>query len=193
MDYTKLTIDRIPSELERTAADVRASFGPLDARQLNWRPGGETWSVAQCIEHLVHSNREMCRAIHAASDPAHEKSVWQRLPLLPRVYGRMLVASQGPRVTRKFIAPAVATPSASAIDAGIIERFVDGQGEVIVLARALAGRNPARVIMVSPFIRFVTYSVLDGLRLIVAHERRHYQQALRIMETHGFPSAHGSH
>jgi uncharacterized damage-inducible protein DinB len=187
MDYTNLTIDRIPAELERTVADVRTSFGRLDARQLNWRPGADAWSVAQCAEHLVHTNREVCRVIHNASDPAHGKTIWQRLPLLPRVYGRMLVASQGPRVTRKFTAPAAAAPSASAIEAGILKRFVDGQQEVIALARALAGRDPARVVMVSPFNRFITYSVLDGLRLIVAHERRHYEQALRVMETAGFP------
>jgi hypothetical protein len=168
-------------------ADLRTLFGQLDARQLNWRPGADAWSVAQCVEHLVHTNREMCRAIHNAADPAHEKTMWQRLPLLPRVYGRMLVASQGPRVTRKFAAPAVAAPSASAIEAGILERFVSGQQEVIVLARALAGREPARIVMVSPFAGFIVYSVLDGLRLIVAHERRHYEQALRVMETAGFP------
>lgn len=187
MDYTKLTIDQVRSELDKTAADVRAAFGRFDVRQLNWRPAAAAWSVAQCLEHLARSNREMCRAISQASDPSHPRTVWQRLPLLPRLFGRLLITTQAPAGTRKFTAPQAATPSASEIDARVIERFVDGQHEVSALARSLAGRDLARTIMGSPFKSFVTYSVLDGFRLIAAHERRHYEQARRVRAASGFP------
>ena len=43
--------------------------------------------------------------------------------------------------------------------------------------------------MTSPFLGIVTYSVLDGWRLIVAHERRHVAQAKRVMGSAGFPGA----
>ena len=35
--------------------------------------------------------------------------------------------------------------------------------------------------MVSPFVAAITYSVLDGLRLVVAHDHRHFEQARRVM------------
>jgi hypothetical protein len=41
--------------------------------------------------------------------------------------------------------------------------------------------------MVSPFVAFITYSVLDGCRLIVTHERRHFEQARRVTQEPGFP------
>jgi hypothetical protein len=41
--------------------------------------------------------------------------------------------------------------------------------------------------MVSPFVRFITYSVLDGCRLMAAHDRRHFEQARRVTEAAGFP------
>jgi hypothetical protein len=41
--------------------------------------------------------------------------------------------------------------------------------------------------MVSPFVAFITYSVLDGCRLLVAHERRHFEQARRVTREPGFP------
>jgi hypothetical protein len=34
----------------------------------------------------------------------------------------------------------------------------------------------------------LTYSVLDGCRLIVTHERRHFEQARRVTQASGFPS-----
>jgi len=43
--------------------------------------------------------------------------------------------------------------------------------------------------MVSPFVRFITYSVLDGCRLMAAHDRRHFEQARRVTQTAGFPRA----
>jgi hypothetical protein len=43
--------------------------------------------------------------------------------------------------------------------------------------------------MTSPFIRIVTYSVLDGWRLMVSHDRRHLEQARRVTESPEFPKA----
>jgi hypothetical protein len=188
VDYTKLELDQIPSELNKTLADVRSTFTPLNAKQLNWRPDATSWSVGQCLEHLVQSNRELCAAFERAADPARPRTLWQRLPILPGFFGRMLVSTQGPKVGRKFVAPRQSTPSASDIDSGILDRFAAGHEQVQTIVRRVAGRDLSRMILVSPFVSFITYSVLDGLRLIVAHERRHIEQAKRVMQSPGFPS-----
>ena len=187
MDYTRLELDQIPAELNKTEADIRATFAGLTPVQLNWKPDAKSWSVAQCFEHLAQSNQEMCGAFERAADPARPRTIWQRLPVMPKLIGRMMVSSLGPRVTRKFVAPKQSTPSASTLDAGILDRFFASQEQVQVIARRLAGRDLNRLILVSPFVSVVAYSVLDGLRLIVAHERRHVEQARRVMQAPGFP------
>jgi hypothetical protein len=48
-------------------------------------------------------------------------------------------------------------------------------------------RRAAQAIMTSPFIGVITYSVLDGWRLIFAHDRRHIEQARRVMSSQDFP------
>ena len=40
----------------------------------------------------------------------------------------------------------------------------------------------------SPFMRLMTYSVRDGLSIVVEHEKRHFRQAVRVTETEGFPA-----
>ena len=82
-----------------------------------------------------------------------------------------------------------AQPASSAIDPRIIERFVAYQHEAAARVRSLDGRDVARIIMVSPFVSFITYSVLDGCRLIVTHERRHFEQARRVTQKPGYPSS----
>ena len=45
----------------------------------------------------------------------------------------------------------------------------------------------AQIIMTSPFIRVVTYSVLDGWRIVLAHNRRHVEQARAVLHLPQFP------
>ena len=178
----------VTSELSAIARDTQAVFGAFDERQLNWRPDAVRWSVAQCFDHLLHADREMFQSIDAAVDVARPRTVWQRLPVLPRLFGTMMITSQRPEATRKFTAPRQATPSSSSIDSGIIERFVRYQDEAVLRVRWLEERDLGAVIMVSPFVRFISYSVLDGCRLVVTHERRHFEQARRVTQDPRFPA-----
>ena len=189
MDYTTLSLGQVRSGLDDIAREAQATFGGLDARQLNWRADATQWSVAQCFDHLLTADRLMVRAVEDALDDARPRTMWQRLPVLPGVLGRMLIRSQSPATTRKFKAAPAAQPASSAIAADIIGRFVEQHADAIARARALDERHAARVVMTSPFIRVITYSVLDGLRLIVAHDRRHFEQARRVMLSPGFPTA----
>src|SRR5207244_646180 len=100
-----------------------------------------------------------------------------RLPVVPRLAGRALIRSQAPGSPRKYTAPAKARPSASEIPADIIQRFVGQHREMEEWIRSLDEHAVERTIMVSPFIRVVVYSILDGCRLIVAHDRRHFEHA----------------
>jgi hypothetical protein len=188
MDYTTLSLTEVRTGLEAVAQDTQATFGGFDARQLNWRPDAAQWSVAQCFEHLLTANRLMFQAAEAGLNNARPRTVWQRLPFLPGVLGQMLIRSQSPGAARKFTAPSKAQPATSDIAADIIQRFVEQDREGVARMQTLDERDAARTIMTSPFIKVVTYSVLDGWRLILAHDRRHFEQARRVTLSSGFPS-----
>lgn len=187
MNYTTLPLADIRAAVDHVARDVAESLGSLDVQQINWRPGATAWSVAQCLEHLLTANRLMVECAEEALRDGAPRSFWQRLPVWPGLIGKMLIRSQAPEATRKFTAPPVATPAASDIPADITQRFVEQHRAMAEWVRALDEPRAARTIMTSPFVRVITYSVLDGLRVIVAHDRRHLQQARRVMQTPGFP------
>jgi hypothetical protein len=187
-DFTVLTAAQVQAELAAVSADARATFGPLDNRQFNWRAADSTWSVAQCLDHLVKANRAMCVAMNDALDGTGRRSVVQRLPLLPGLFGRMLVKSQSPIATRKFKAPPIGRPGSSSIDRRILDEFVDYNSEMAARLQALGGDELGHVIMVSPFVSVIAYSLLDGWRLIAAHNWRHVEQARRVTRSPGFPA-----
>ena len=187
MDYTTLSLAEVKTGLDDVAQETQATFGSFDVGQLNWRPDATRWSVAQCFEHLLTANRLMLQAAEAALNNAGPRTIWQRLPVLPGVLGRMLIRSQTPNASRKFTAPPKAQPSTSDIAADIIQRFVEQHHDAVTRVQALDEREAARAIMTSPFINVVTYSVLDGWRLLLAHDRRHFEQARRVTLSPRFP------
>ena len=105
MNYTSLTLAEVEAEFSAVARDTKSLFGLLDERQLNWRRDATSWSVAQCFDHLLNINREMFQAIDAAVGGSRPPTVWQRLPVLPRIFGSMMIKSQMPESKRKFKAP----------------------------------------------------------------------------------------
>jgi len=189
MDYATLSLADVKSGLEEINREAQATFGGFDAQQLNWRSDAARWSVAQCFDHLLTANQLMLQAAEVALTDAAPRTVWQRLPVLPRICGRMLVRSLAPSSTRKFTAPSKAQPATSEIGADIIQRFVEQHRHAATLVQALDEREAARAIMTSPFIRVVTYSVLDSWRLMFAHDRRHIEQARGVTQSPGFPGS----
>jgi hypothetical protein len=187
VDYTRLSLTEAGIALDEMAVETAATFAGLDRSQLNWRPDATRWSVAQCFEHLLTADRLMLRAAADALNDARPRTVWQRMPVLPGVLGRLLIRSQAPGGTRKYTAPSQAQPASSDLPADIVQRFGEQHREAATWVRTLDERAAAAAIMTSPFIRVVTYSVLDGLRLIAAHDRRHVEQARRVMLSAGFP------
>jgi uncharacterized damage-inducible protein DinB len=172
--------------LQEVAREAEATFGGLDARQLNWRPDATGWSVAQCLQHLLTANGFMLRnAKHALQNPT--QSMWRRVPLLPGLMGRAMIRSQSPTTTRKFTAPTTARPSASEIPGEVVQRFIEQQRDIAEWTRTIDEAAAAGAIMVSPFVRIVAYSVLDACRLLVAHDRRHVGQAGRVLLSPQFP------
>lgn len=180
MEYTKLSLPEISAAIRDLAEEARMTFGSLNDKQLNWKPDETAWSVAQCFDHLVTANRLMVdQAKPALANPP--TSIWQRLPLWPAMFGRLLVSTQGPKVGRKYVAHSKATP-ASRIRPDIIPRFVDQHRELEAWTGTLDERTAKQAIMISPFAGAITYTVLDGLRLLVAHDHRHVAQARRVLD-----------
>jgi len=105
------------------------------------------------------------------------------------MFGRMLVRSQAPSNARRFTASPQAQPAAIGVAADIIHRFVEQDRDAVARVHALDERIAARTIMTSPFIKVMTYSVLDGWRLVFAHDLRHIEQARRVTQSPGFPNA----
>lgn len=167
--------------------EAQNSFGHLNANQLNWKPSPKQWSVAQCLDHLIVINSTYFPVIEKIARDGYKPSLQQRLPLLPGLFGSLVITAVSPEGKRKYKASSHVQPSSSAIAGDIMARFRSHQQELIRHMRMTEKVDLSNTIITSPVASFATYSMLDAYRIVVAHERRHVLQAKRVMETTGFP------
>jgi len=174
-------------EAEQVRSNATAAFGALSAEQINWRPSAAEWSIAQCLEHLILLNEPYFTQIDKILTGQRQASLWERVPLLPAFFGRLILTAVQPQSKKKVKARLAFAPASSSIDIGILVRFSTHQQDLIRRMKATAELPIERIIITSVVSPFVTYSLLDAYRILVAHERRHLQQAERVMRVPGFP------
>jgi hypothetical protein len=175
------------AEASAIAADAERIFGSLTPPQLNWKPDASRWSVAQCFEHLIKINAEYFPQFRRIEDGKYERTWRDRATPLSRAFASLVLKAVQPASQRKYKAASHVLPSASAIDGTVIARFTAHQREVIDHMQALAAHDIGALVIPSPVAPIVFYSVVDALRIIVVHERRHMAQAERVTTSPGFP------
>lgn len=189
-DYAILSLADVSSGLDDVAQDAAVTFGALNPKHLNWRPDPTSWSVAQCLEHLIVSNERTRENADRALDASQPRTIWQRLPLVPALIGPMLVKSQAPGAGRKIKTTEWAQPAADNMGPDIVSRFAAQQRELAAWVRGLDHDRARAAIMESPFGHVIAYSVLNACRLLLAHDHRHMGQARRVMQASGFGAPH---
>ena len=186
MDYKTADLSSLIAAASQVAADTKSTFGNLSPSQLNWKPSPERWSVGQCFDHLINSNKGYLPIIDDVLK-GRKQSVWESMPLLPGLAGKLLIKSLDPASTRKIKAPKRFEPAQSNIDASVINDFVDQQTLIAEKMKATEHLNLERIVITSPALSAITYSLMDTYRIIVVHEHRHFQQAKRVTEESAYP------
>lgn len=174
-------------EAQAVTEETLKEFGQLSGQQVNWKPGADEWSIGQCFDHLITTNETFFPQIDQVIKGEKRQTFWESLPLLPGFWGREIVKRARPGSASKLKAPKAFAPSLSAVDDGIVGKFVAQQSKLIEKLEATKGMDLERIKVTSAVSRVVTYSLLDAYRILVFHERRHFMQAQRVLASAGFP------
>jgi hypothetical protein len=182
-------LSELISAASTIADEAITGFGGLTAQQLNWKPGADQWSVAQCFDHLMTANAAYFPTFEQILRGEKKTSFWEGLPWLPALWGRLLIKAVAPESARRLKAPKIFRPSSSSVDGAIVRRFVDQQNQVVRYMKAAGDLDVEKIKISSPVSNFITYSLMDAYRVIINHEKRHLLQAARVSAAGGFRKA----
>lgn len=179
-------IDQVIGELRNIADDARENFGSLSGEQLNWKPAAESWSVAQCLEHLIKTSEQFYPEFEKLASGTRKNTFWQNFSPFTRMGGRFLVNAVI-NDSKKAKAPSKNVVPPSDIGDDIVDRFVENIIGVIAKIESCSSADLKKTVVSSPFLSVMTYTLDDAYTVVVEHSRRHIRQAKRVMETEGFP------
>jgi hypothetical protein len=180
--WTTRLIEDLDASDQRATALARG----LTAEQLNWRPSVASWSIGQCLQHLLVTNEVYLSPMASALAGQTHSPIQE---ITPGWFGRWFI--------RNYIEPSPATKHAKApqkiapaqhIEPAVIDKFVRSNEQVRDLIRRASAYDVNRVRFKNPFIPLLRFTVGTGLLIITTHERRHLLQAERVRHAAGFPA-----
>jgi uncharacterized damage-inducible protein DinB len=166
---------------------VIVEFSDITLQQLNWKPAPGSWSIGQCLDHLVISDSSYFPALKKIAEGKYKMTIWERWSPFSAICGRILVDKLQEQVKKKMKAPKVFLPSVSNSDIGILQRFHQCHDIFMNYIAVCDKTDLDRTIITSPSIKFVTYSLRNAIRLLIQHQHRHINQAIRVKWSESFP------
>lgn len=160
--------------------DARRLIDGLSAAEGMWRPAADSWSIAECLDHLAVGNRIYVAAMEPAAAQARAAGRMRRGAARPGLIGGWFAKSLEPPVTRKMRAPRKIVPRQSPPLAEAAAAFFAAHEQVVRFLRAYADVDLAGVRFPNPFIRGLRFSLATGVHVLAAHERRHLWQAWNV-------------
>ena len=168
--------------LDESDRDARALMAEIDDEErFNWRPAEDSWSVAQCLDHLNVANRVYLEPIRTALERARDRNASRRGPIQPGVLERWFIRSLEPPPRRRLPRPRKITPAERKSRAEVGEEWTRVQAELREVLRTAAPWDLNRTRFVNPFIPLLRWNVGTGFLVLDAHERRHLWQARNVL------------
>jgi uncharacterized damage-inducible protein DinB len=165
---------------EEAKRKVISEFSSLSLPQLNWKPAPDSWSIGQCLDHIIVANSLYFPTLKKITDGNYVASFWEKRSPFTTFFGNFFVKHFQEDVKSKMKTTRVFLPSTSDIGLDVVERFYQHHDTFMGFISKCGQLNLAEIVITSPEFRFVTYNLRDVIQFLVQHEHRHINQAIRV-------------
>ena len=159
---------------------IKIHFEKLSFEQLNWKENSETWSIAECLEHLnIYANYYL-QAIEKQIKKASKNQQNASMEATSTWFGRYSINSIAPSNTKKIKTMKHLNPSNSKIEGHVLKRFLKHQEKLQLLLKDAKTVNINKLKIPVEFFKLLKINLGDCFQFLIAHEQRHLNQALNV-------------
>lgn len=169
------------SQIDQITGDFKQSFAGLTAEELNWQPNPGRWSIAQNMDHLIVVNSTYFTVVDNIRKGTYKVPFVGKLNFMVSFFGKLILNAVQPEAKRKTKTFPLWEPSQSNIGSDILDRFAKHQENLKKLIEGCADLLEKKTVISSPANRNIVYTLETAFDIIIAHERRHLQQAMAIL------------
>lgn len=176
------------SEINFLIADLNV-FYSLSDQQINWKPSAENWSIGECVDHLVVTNKLYLDEFEKQFSQKQIKTDCSVTRVKHKTLAKLIIKSVDPDNVRKVKTFKVFNPSKSNHTKEILNTYKNLQKQFINVVLQARDLNLNKYIMSSPATKFIKENFCDVLEIIRLHDRRHFNQAKRILNHSHFTTS----
>jgi hypothetical protein len=159
---------------------VKQKFSTLTFDELNFRPEKYAWSVAECFDHLIVTNNQYITLIEEGlnNSSSDENS---NTEFKSTFAGRFLLNSLDPDNRKKLKSPRLFRPEIKVYTKEVIKAFIDQNNVIYSLICKSRDLDAVNIKIHSPVTKLLRFNLLECFQIMNVHERRHINQAHRIL------------
>lgn len=172
---------------QRASRTVHEIWNDATDEQKTWRPAADSWSIAECLEHLVITARAYEPVMEAGIGRARQSGKPADTPVKFTWFGGFFVRSVGPQPKHKLKSPGLFQIASHSPRIDVMGPFDQAQGRIEEWIRRSEGGPLNGPKLTSPVTRFIRLTVGEALSVLVGHTERHVAQAHRVTENATFP------
>jgi len=157
----------------------------LTDEQWNFKQNGERWSVGECTEHIVRSERALYEfALNAMKNPPDPE--WYERTKTKQAFLRKVMPNRNPGGVGGAQAPMEIRPTENWTRAKAIQEFYTIHGEVRAYIETMPREIKNRTFE-HPFPIFNWLNAYDWLLYVPLHTVRHSRQIIEVQEDPNYP------
>ncbi len=179
-DNSKLT--QWQTEIDNISHDFAKQFGKLSSEELNWKPNAHTWSIAQNIDHLITVNETYYPIVTAIRKGNYKLPFIARFSFITNFFGKFILKAVEPERKKRIKTFSIWEPEVENIDADIVNKFVIHQQQLKDFFNNCSDLIEKQTIIASPANRNIVYNIETAFDIIIAHEKRHFNQAKETLQ-----------
>lgn len=159
----------------------------LTDEQWNFKQNEDRWSVGQCAEHIVRSERALLKSAQDAMENPADAD-WAKKTEGKAQLIRDVMPNRNPGGEGGATAPQEIRPTENWGRGKVIEEYYKVRGEVRAFAETVAFEQPIKQhILVHPFPVFGDLSAYDWLIYVPLHTVRHSKQIVEVQKDKNYP------
>lgn len=169
-------------QIDELTRDFREEFGTLSPDELIRKPNGSTWSIAENMEHLIAVNSSYFPIVEQLKEGSYKPPFLAKSGFFVKFMGNTLLKSVSPDRKKKMKTFPVWEPAKASANPDILPSFVKHQAalkSMIAESEAFVKRG---AVISSPANRNIVYTLEKAFEVIIAHEKRHFNQASEVMD-----------
>ena len=181
MDANAEKIQQWKKELTQITGQFDQEFGNLGANQLNWKPGADTWSIAQNIDHILTTNKSYLLIPEKIRKGSYKVPFLGKFKFITNFFGKEILKGVRPERDKKIKTFRVWEPAQSDLPENILEEFKATQKQLLTMIEASGDLLEKNTVISSPANKNIVYSLEAAFEIIISHEKRHFNQAKEVL------------